>query len=397
MPLVAAYGNDEGPPEGDLMVVADIQQLDEGGLEGNARTVSPFEGETCRYQVVPPDRAVAQNLDPSRVTEDGNVRLALDGECGPNVYFALSGTVAGDEMEGEAVRPVAVDTGTNMGSRAISPPNPRNEPVYNTGPGRWSAARIPEGEAREIEQAAEQEELERQEAEQEAREERSREAEQEAEERAREEQAQEELEDGYREAEEGLRERVDDVESRLATLEDPAGDLEEALGPDSESPDMFDCVGDPVSCEVAALESKVERDWETFDEEGYGEAGCAANSPERFADYEDLDAGYLAERESVVQAAEGLEEAALEAVAQAREVQAVVDDLGPEPSVGGFAPDPYRTVSEAELLVGEAAEAEERAAAAIPAADERHAQYESRANTAWAEAEAIYARAGCAL
>lgn len=395
VPLVAAYSSDEGPPEGDLVVVADIRQLDGGGLEGNARTVSPFEGETCRYQVVSPERAAQANLDPSRVTDEGEVRLALQGECGPNVYFALQGQLAGDEMEGEAVRPVAVGTGTNMGSRAISASNPRNEPVYNTGPGRWSAARIPEGEARELERTAEQEELDRQEAEQEAREEYRREATREAEERAREQQDREDLRETYEEADAGLREMASDVEGRISALEDPEGDLGEELGPDSESPDTFACARSPVSCEVAELETKVERDRETFEAEGYGEAGCAANSPERFADYEDLDAGYLAERERIAGAAEGLEEDALATVEQAREAQAALEAFDPE--VSGESLSIYRTVSEAELLVGEAADTEERAAAAIPAADERHAQYESRANAAWAEAEAIYARAGCAL
>lgn len=144
VPLQKTFPADDGPQEEVLELEADIQQLEEGGLEGTATTSEAIQDTSCSYQVISPARAAQTGLDASRVSEEGEITLALQGDCGSNVYFALEGEIDGDTITGEAMRPMdpeEEDIDEGIGARAISGPS-AYEPLYVTGPGEWEAERI---------------------------------------------------------------------------------------------------------------------------------------------------------------------------------------------------------------------------------------------------------------
>ena len=145
IPVVKVFSYDDGSEEFEYKLTAELRQLEEGELEGTA-TADFEDGEQCNYDVVSPDMAVQAGTDASRVTEEGEIVLAFDGQCWESesyVDFALQGEIDGGEMTGEAVSPVEAGSGEGVGSRVLAGAQ-QQAPVYATGEGEWTAERVSE-------------------------------------------------------------------------------------------------------------------------------------------------------------------------------------------------------------------------------------------------------------
>lgn len=397
--LPVAEGNADSPSEGTMVYSLDLQQAEDGGLTGTATAVS--DGSSCSYEILGPTNVSGSTAPASLVTEEGDITLNLEGDCDEdaswlNSDFVLSGEINGDEMSGQARDALSAEEAADGVPDTVAFAD--TEDLYAPATGTWTATRG-SGEAAEPDLGSsggsgEEEVL--------SSDDKSDYVATDA--GATAEEAREAVE-RFQQLDRETGSAVEDLESRLVTLENPQAALGEALGPDNRDPEIFDCASDPPSCVTASLEEYLERDRDTFEEEGYGPEGCAAVSgAETYTSYRDFDAtggaDYVAERKRITEASEGLTTDARETLAQARETEAAykeAEEMADEANVPNPGNGPTHQPSEVEQLVGAASEAQESVEAALPGANERYAAYKSRAESAIAEAEALYARASCAF
>lgn len=388
VPVVESNVGDDAQ-DGNIVYAADLQQDENGSLSGSATaTVGEY---SCEYEVD----------EGSRVNEGGDFTLMLEGYCDSDASWQgtmtleLEGTIEGDEMTGEALNAMPASEARESlpeGSIAFADGEGQYVPAPDTFTGERGSgnseselASSDTGSSSGGEQSVQSSHgsldgpstLDGQQD------------------------SNSEIRSEYETARNESDEMARNIESRLAALEEPQADLSEALGPDSRSPDIYDCASDPPSCVAASLEDYVEQDRDTFEEEGYNEAGCeAATGSETYTSYTNFDASagedYITERDDVEEAASGLNKAAREAHSAALDTEAARDQMI-EAEVPGQRIEPTYSAGEVQAMVERAAEAEQQAMSAVEDANERYEGYKSRAQEAIAEAEALYARAGCAF